>query len=363
MMYLLRIIVILLGILSIFPQCKENKEAAGPDAAGSGLKEKKYTIVIVYDGAHERESFNIMLDSFKKKIKSELNKEKSRVEYALYFTKNDPVIAKTIVESIKKRGPDLIFTMNNPSAFADIHIAKKLTDPKYRFVSENCIPRRSGVIDSWEKPGGNITGVGIFIQLNSQIRLMKKLNPAAKKLVFFSWNRMVKLNEWFEEEIKKACRNEKIELIEFKRTAHIEDEINFIKKYSNRGKEYFFMGGISAFVHRDGRPVKNIVDAEMKWYRKNVKIPMIVYDETAIMHGMLGGASVIWDDLGEQLAEKGLRVLKGEDPGAIPWEYPRKFDIVLNRKRAEFLKIDIPKNLLQAAYRVYLDYDGTLAEK
>ncbi len=363
MMYLLRLLLPPLLILTAFTQCKEKKDLPGSETVRSGLEGKVYSIIIVYDGAHERESFNIMLDSFKKKINRVLKKNNSAAEYKLYFTKNDPDTAKTIVEVIKRKKPDLVFTMNSPSAFADINIAKKLNGPRYRFVSENCIPERSGVINSWKKPGGNITGVGIFIQMNSQIRLMKKLNPAVKKLVFFSWNRMVKLNEWFENEIKKACREEGIELLEFKRTANIEDEIEFIKKYSNRGKEYFFMGGISAFVHRDGRPVKNIVDVEMKWYRKNVKIPMIVYDETAIMHGMLGGASVIWDDLGEQLAEKGLRILKGEDPGTIPWDYPRKFDIVINKKRAEFLKIKIPQNILNAAFRVYVDYNGTLAGK
>lgn len=118
------------------------------------------------------------------------------------------------------------------------------------------------------------------------------------------------------------------------------------------------MGGISAFVHKDGREVRNIYDIENKWLREHSKIPEIVYDETGIKYGMLGGASVIWFDIGVQLAEKGIRILQGENPGDIPWDYPRKYNIILNKKRAEDLGIIIPQEVINASYRIYTDYKG-----
>jgi putative ABC transport system substrate-binding protein len=85
---------------------------------------------------------------------------------------------------------------------------------------------------------------------------------------------------------------------------------------------------------------------------------MLGYEDVTIAQGTLAGACVIWYDIGAQLAEKGLRILNGANPGDIPWEYPRKFNIVLNLKRAEELHLTFPQELINAAYRIYTDYDG-----
>jgi len=50
--------------------------------------------------------------------------------------------------------------------------------------------------------------------------------------------------------------------------------------------------------------------------------------------------------------------LQGENPGDIPWDYPRKYNIILNKKRAEDLGIIIPQEVINASYRIYTDYKG-----
>jgi putative ABC transport system substrate-binding protein len=72
----------------------------------------------------------------------------------------------------------------------------------------------------------------------------------------------------------------------------------------------------------------------------------------------LGGACVIWGDIGAQAAEKGLKLIDGADPGSISWDYPRKYNIILNLAAAKRLGITLPQSLVNAAYRVYTDFDG-----
>jgi putative ABC transport system substrate-binding protein len=349
-------VLVLLLTLSMFCSKKEQyTKGEEPEKIASMLKDS-YDVVIVMDTIDEWSKG--IRDGFKETLSKSLENNNAKATYKEFDTELKPARVPSIIKAIKTKTPDLICVINFPNVFADRMITKKLNDPQYKFVSENCIPVRSGVIKSWQKPGGNITGVGVFLQMTSQIRIMKNINPRANKLIFYTWDAMLQLNEWFEQEIRSACKKENIKLVEFKRVSSIEDEIHFFQKYASKGKDYFLMAGISAFVHKDGREVKNIYDIENKWLREHSKIPEIVYDEMGIKHGMLGGASVIWYDIGAQLAEKGIRILQGENPGDIPWDYPRKYNIILNKKRADDLGIKIPQKIINASYRIYTDYKG-----
>lgn len=315
---------------------------------------KEYNIIIVMDTIDDWSSG--IRDGFKDTINTYLRNHGVKVNYFVYDTELKPEKAKEIVKKIKLKEPDLICTINYPTVFADEMISKKLIDKKYKIVSENCIPVKSGTIDSWEKPGGNITGVGVFIQKNSPIRLMKKLNPKMKRLAFYSWDKVKILNEWFEQEIKRACKEEGIELIEFRKVPHREATIEFFKEVNNMGSDVFMMGGISAFVNKDGSPAND--KQEVEWLKKYGKFPFISYEETTVQYGNIAGTCVVWYDIGVQLAEKGILILNGENPGDISWDYPRKYNIILNKKRAKKLNIDFPQNIISAAYRIYTDYKG-----
>lgn len=342
-----------LVFLIIAAGCSKGSESDSPKNENEIRKGREYRIVIVMDTIDDWSSG--IRDGFKETMDSILLKYDAKAVYEIYDTELDEKKAAGILETVKVAKPDLICAINYPTVFADLMISSKLTGPEYKIVSENCIPVQSKIINSWEKPGGNITGVGVFVQMNSPIRLMKKLDPKRNKLVFYSWDAVSILNEWFREEITRAAKEENIQLLEFKEVKSQEDTFRFFKKYANK-KDTFIIGGISAFVHEDGTDAND--KDEVRWFRENMKIPYISYDETAISDGLMAGTSVIWYDIGAQLAEKSELILKGVNPGDIAWDYPRKYNIILNKKRASELKIEIPQEIISAAYRIYTDYNG-----
>ena len=317
--------------------------------------EATYHIIIVMDTIDD---WSLELqDGFKMRMDQLLSGQNARAQYTEYNTEIKEEKSQEILQAIKQAQPDLICMLNYPSGFADIHIAQQLTAPQFRFVSENAVALEAGIIESWEKPGGNLTGVGVFLQLNSSIRLMKMINPKVKKLLFYSWEAMTLINEWFEREIIRACEEEGIELVEFKRIPHAEAEFEFLSRYADAGEEYFIMGGISAFVHEDGTPA-DMTKLGTTFVKETLRIPFIVYEDVLVRQAYIAGACVIWQDLGAQLAEKGIRILNGENPGDIPWSYPRQYNIVLNLQRAKELGLEFPSELISAAYRIYTDYEG-----
>jgi len=281
----------------------------------------------------------------------------AKAVYREFDTKLDPGTIPAILDAVHASNPDLICTVNYPTVFADNMITKKLAGTNFRIVSSNPIPVQSGVIADWQKPGGNVTGVGVFLKFNPQIKLMKMLNPAVKKMAFVSWNTTVQLNEWFELEVRRACAEEAIEFVEFRRVADYEEEAAFYAEYDKKNREYFVMGGISAWVHKDGSPAElgKLFPATMK---KLKKLQYISYDENVIHYGSTAGACVIWHDIGVQMAEKGFQILEGSDPGELPWEYPRKYNIMLNLMAAKNRGLTVPQSLINAAYRVYTDFEG-----
>jgi putative ABC transport system substrate-binding protein len=250
--------------------------------------------------------------------------------------------------------------VNSPTTIADTYITKKLTSPKFRFVSENTIPIQTGTIKSMARPGGNVTGVGVLIQMRSAIRLMKMINPGVKRLAFASWDRVSQLNQWFEQDIREACKQEGIELAEFRRCPYAEDEYAFLARWDTPDPTVFAMEGVSAWVNKDGSDLR--VDDWKKAVQGLEHLAVVTYDELPVSYGLLAGTTVVWEDIGLQLAEKALLVLNGQNPGDIPWDYPRKFNIMVNAKAAKDKGITLPQEVINAAYRVYTDYNGTFIQ-
>ncbi|MGD9006701.1 MAG: ABC transporter substrate binding protein [Desulfobacteraceae bacterium] len=321
-----------------------------------GFIKDKYDVMIIMDTIDDWSSG--IRNGFKDGLSKALAESQRSVNYTVIDTQLKKENVPGIIQKIKSMQPDLICTINFPTAFSDIMITQKLKGPEYKFVSENCVPIESGTIQSWKKPGGNVTGVGVFIQMNSPIRLIKKLNPEADKLVFFTWDQMELANQWFREEVSRAAKEEGVQLVTFKTLKHHEEAIEFLSKYSHKGMDYFAMPGISVFVNKEGEFI-NAGVVESKWIRENMKIGLTSFDENDIKYGKLAGTCVIWYDIGAQLAEKGIRILKGENPGDIPWDYPRKYNIIINRKRAQDLGVTIPQDIINASYRIYTDYHGS----
>jgi putative tryptophan/tyrosine transport system substrate-binding protein len=327
---------------------------------GAFSEGKTWKVAIVADTTQD---FSAKIhDGFVAALDGLLAKRGDKAAYAEYNTELSPEKAARIVEALKASQPDLVFDINNPAAFADLNVAAKLKDPKFCFVSENCIPVQSGIAKSWDRPGGNVTGVSIFVKFNAQIRLMRRLRPEISKLVMFSWSAVQPLNDWYMQEVRRACDEEGVELVEFGLVPNFEAELDFLKKYADKGKDYFISGVVSAWAHADGRPADaDIMKVESGYFQDRMRIPLVCYDEVAVSIAGLAGACVIWSDLGAQAAEKGLRIIGGAKPGDLPWEYPRGYNIVLNLAMAKRLGITLPQDLINAAYRVYTDLEGNYA--
>lgn len=355
-----RLRIILLCFLSVLclPACVRRKDSSGESAARA-LKGRAFKVFLILDFTGPK------VDELKSGLVGELDailaESGASASYETIETRLDEGAAEAIKGRILREKPDLVFCVNDPSGFADSRIAVPLKGTPFRFVSENVVPVQSGAIASWEKPGGNIAGVGIFVQLNSSLRLLRKVAPGARRIYSYSWDRMTVVDAWWKAELGKACQEEGFEFAQYSMIGSMQAELAWIDEHGRMKGDAALMPCTSSYVNEDGSPIDVVRETANFAARlqTRVNVPFIAYEDSVVRMGALMGVCVIWRDLGAQLADLGERVLSGEDPGSIPWQYPRKFNVVINKKTADRLGIAIPQEIIDAAYRIYTDYDGS----
>lgn len=84
----------------------------------------------------------------------------------------------TISEKFVKDGVDLIYAIATPSA----QTAKQATDEIPVLFSAVTAPVEDGLVDSMEKPGGNVTGTSDEAPIDRQLQIFKDLDPTIEKI-------------------------------------------------------------------------------------------------------------------------------------------------------------------------------------
>ncbi|UCC38999.1 MAG: hypothetical protein JSV96_14485 [Candidatus Aminicenantes bacterium] len=110
--------------------------------------------------------------------------------------------------------------------------------------------------------------------------------------------------------------------------------------------------GIDAFVLSPDNIVYSAFESVVK-AAKPKKIPIFLSDVERLEDGALGAYGYDYTVSGIQAAHLVDRVLKGENPGAIPFERYKKITFGLNLEVANEIGIKIPSDLLSRATRVH----------
>lgn len=82
------------------------------------------------------------------------------------------------------------------------------------------------------------------------------------------------------------------------------------------------------------------------------RIPLIGLSTVQVRTGALAAFSCDYADVGAQAGELAVRVLRGENPAAIPPTFPRKVTMALNLRTAQHLGITIPADIEREAGEV-----------
>ena len=228
-------------------------------------------------------------------------------------------------------------------ATVGVQSAMKATNVVPIVVADAIDPVASGLIASYARPGGNVTGSTSF-QLEIQakrLQLLKEVVPRIQRAGFL----VNALNptgfDLFRKSLQEGARLTKIELQEFtvREASELPEAFNAMAKSKIEG---VVIAEDSLFVSNAGAIGALVLSHH---------IPASGFTHFADAGGLLGyGADRA--ALFGRAAYFVDRILKGAKPGELPYERATKFELIVNMKTAKSLGLSMPAAVLVRADRV-----------
>jgi putative ABC transport system substrate-binding protein len=234
---------------------------------------------------------------------------------------------------------DLIF------AFATVDAVRALREADNKtpvvFVASFYDPVKEGVVKSFARPGGNMTGIYLPVShlAAKRVELAQEILPSARHFLVFT------------------DRETSEQLAETKAALHARGLQLTVVEYSGSSSELapgFESGrraGVHAFLPFLSRRFFER-RAEMSRLLLQYRLPAISPGALANEPGIL---AAYHNDLPKQMrraAEIAARILKGAKPAEIPVEQPDTYELTVNLKTANAIGVKIPSNVLARATRV-----------
>jgi putative ABC transport system substrate-binding protein len=201
-------------------------------------------------------------------------------------------------------------------------------------------PVRDGLVVSFNRPGGNITGATFYANLLSAKRLdlFHRLVPNAAVIAVLlnPKNANVELEG---HQTQEAARLLGLQLVLLQATGEREiDEA--VASLIQQGAAALIVSGDAMFYGRRAQ----IAELAL---RHNIPTSCPYRDQTAAGCLMSYGANI--SETFRQAGNYVGRILKGEKPADLPVQQPTKFELVINLKTAKALGLDVPIGLSAAA--------------
>jgi putative ABC transport system substrate-binding protein len=240
---------------------------------------------------------------------------------------------------VSRRVTVLTTAGGEPSALA----AKRATSTIPIVFGLGSDPVGVGLVQSWNRPGGNATGVTLLIRLMDAKRLglLRDLVPGVP-LVGVLRNPSYPSAERQLHEIEEAARTMDQRIVVAKASTDGELDAAFAALVKERvgallvGADAYFdtrRDRIVGFAQRQGLPA------------------IYQFREYAVAGGLLSyGVSIT--DAYRQYGVYTANILKGAKPADLPVLQPTKFELVINLKTAKALGVKISDNLLSLADEV-----------
>jgi putative tryptophan/tyrosine transport system substrate-binding protein len=207
-------------------------------------------------------------------------------------------------------------------------------------------PLEVGLVPSFNRPAGNVTGVTLqFAEISAKrLNLLQELVPANKAIAFLA-GRNGPYARTETENLQPAARILGVHLLTLFAQTESEVQTAFDTIVEQQAGA-LLIGSDAAFI---GAP--DLIRSVISHAARHAIPTMFAYSEAVAV----GGLSSYGPDLADAYHQAGLytgRILKGEKPADLPVVRPVKFRFVINLKTARALGIGVPPQLLALADEV-----------
>ncbi len=276
------------------------------------------------------------LDSLRQGVKDELTAQGLSVNYHDHIAQGNIATANLIAKQMLGENPDVAIGIATPTAQACAQAIKNIPII-FAAVTD---PVGAGLVQSLEKPGGNITGTSDMSPIDRQLELILEFLPELKTIgVIYNSGEVnsVTLVRILKEEAGK--RGIVVEEATVSNSAGVSQAAKSL------------IGRVeAAYIPTDNTVVSAFEAISQVGYQ--AKLPIFAADTNSVGRGAIAALAVDYYKMGRQTGEMVSRVLKGAKPAEMPVETLREFQIHLNPASAAKMGLDVTEALLKKADKI-----------
>ncbi|NKX49973.1 ABC transporter substrate-binding protein [Arthrobacter deserti] len=280
-------------------------------------------------------SLDAAREGFKKALAENGYTEGQNVTYDEQNAQGDQGTATNIAGKFNADQKDLVLAIATPTAQA---VAQAITNVPV-LITAVTDPVSANLVDSLEKPGGNVTGTSDLNPDEEQLALLKKLAAEARTvgIVYSSGE----VNSQVQVDLaKEAAQKLGLEIKEA--TVSSSGEVQQAAQSLDVD---------SFYVPTDN----NVVSAleSLIQVAEPRKLPVIATEGDSVERGALATEGINYEKLGYQTGLMAVKILKDNaDPAGMPIETASGLELVVNPEAAKHMGVEIPADVLESAKTV-----------
>ena len=250
---------------------------------------------------------------------------------------NDQSNLKTICQKFANHNYDLIVAIATPSAQA----AAGETSTIPIIFSACTDPVGSGLVDSLDKPGKNISGTSDAVSAEQIMELAVRITPGIKKIGAL-YNSSETNSVSVIDDLKAYAARSGLSVIE--------------ATVTNSSEVQQAVQSLVSKVDAIFSPIDNTVASAMPVVTevtRKAQIPIYVGADSMVKEGGLATYGVNYVTLGRETAKMAAAVLGGKKAGELPVKTITDFEVYLNLETAEAIGVSFPDDVLEEAVEIF----------
>jgi len=304
-------------------------------SSSSAQQSKLYRVGVITAGG----AWYATIDGLRDGLKQLGLTESKNFELAIRDTKGNAEAAVEAAKSLEREKVSLIYTTQTSVTLA----TKRATADTAIVFCAGADPVELGLVTSFAKPGGRLTGV--FYRDTDltvkRLEILKEIVPKLKRVVTF-YNPRNRVAGESAQLVRDTAVQMGVQFIE-RHVASAEDlQMNVQAVSAGDVDAYFEVSDAIVVVH-----TQLIIDTA-----KAKKFATMFVDGSSVIQGGLASYSVSRYETGRLSAKYVQRVLAGMKPHELPIEGIDKISLILNLKTAKQINLTIPQKVLARADRV-----------
>lgn len=253
--------------------------------------------------------------------------------------KGNRTVAEEAGKSLEQRKVDLIYAVST----SIVTLVRRSTTQVPIVFAVGSDPVAAGLVDSFARPGGRLTGVH-FLSADltaKRLEILKEILPEVHRVVTF-YDPRNEVAVRAANSAREAAKQLKVEIVE-RPVASVEELRLGLKALKTQDVDAYFYTQDAMVVSQS----QFIIDTA-----RSKKLPTMFGEVSAVEQGALVSYGVSYYDVGRLSAKYVQRVLTGTSPQNLPIESLSRPGLALNLKTARELGVTIPRSVLFRADKI-----------